>query len=120
MKKLRLAVGGVRVPQRCLAPSPARRKRPANSKPARTRHHGRPYSRANAVAADDTLIRRPAPGVRKQAVDDAWDRMRASDAARAQAVRHLIHHASRPTPAPAFATSWISQSGMSFDWWRYD
>lgn len=120
MKKLRLAVGGVRVPQRCLAPSPARRKRPANSKPARTRHHGRPYSTANAVAADGTLIRRPTPGVRKQAVDDAWDRMRASDAARAQAVRHLIHHASRPTPAPAFATSWISQSGMSFDWWRYD
>lgn len=116
-QKTRPAVGGVRAPKRSPAPSPLRRERPASPKPARTRHHGRPYRRQDFVAPDGTLIPR---GGQKSTRNAAWDRMRAQDAERAKAVRHLVRYSSHQKGALTPVTASMSSASESYDWWRYD
>lgn len=96
--------------------SPDPMRRPMSPAPQRRRRPVRPYSRKDFVAHDGTLIPRGDRGSKYAALE----RMRARDADRAAAVRHLVHRASRPTGAPAATPSGMSKREMSYDWWRYD
>ena len=115
-----LAVKGVRVRTPWPALATARRKRTAERLSARERRRGRSYSRKDTVAPDGTLIPRPARDGRKKALDEARDRMRARDTARAEAVRHLVNPASVSATAYTSEGAGMPRSGMSYDWWRYD